>query len=129
MALTHAQSSELIDVRPFGDNLARESTRTLVKTDTLEIVRLGDVRGKIYEGHQVPGEITVLCLEGRCTFSVAGAMRDLEPGRMIYLAGGEEHSLRVQDDSSLLLTVLLVHKRLTPRVVMLLVLLKCGGGE
>src|SRR5579872_4240584 len=112
MALTHAQSSELIDVRPFGDNLARESTRTLVKTDTLEVVRLVMRAGKIYEGHQVPGEITVLCLEGRCTLSVAGATRDLEPGRMIYLAGGEEHSLRALEDSSLLLTILLVHKAL-----------------
>src|ERR1017187_778514 len=67
MALTHAQSTELIDIRPFGCNLGRELTRTLVKTDTLEIVRLVMRAGKVYEGHKVPGEITVQCLEGRCT--------------------------------------------------------------
>lgn len=107
MALTHAQSGEVIDVRPFGSTLARESTRTLVKTDNLEVVRLVMRSGKAYKGHQVPGEITVLCLEGRCTFTTGGATRDLEPGHLIYLAGGEEHALLAAEDCSVLLTILL----------------------
>jgi quercetin dioxygenase-like cupin family protein len=110
MAITHAQSGEVIDVRPFACNLEREATRTLVKTDTLEVIRLVMHSGKVYEGHKVPGEITIQCLEGRCTVTAAGATRDLEPGHLMYLAGGEEHALHALQDASLLLTILLVHK-------------------
>ncbi len=107
MAMTHAQSGELIDVRPFGARLATESTRTLVKTGTLEIVRLVMYSGKAYKGHQVPGELTILCLEGRCTFTTGGATRDMESGHLIYLAGGEEHALLATENCSLLLTIVL----------------------
>jgi quercetin dioxygenase-like cupin family protein len=110
MALTHAKSGELIDVRPLGQALANESTRTLAKTQTLEIVRLVMRSGKVHRAHKVAGEITVQCLEGRCTFTAGGATRDLEPGRLIYLAGGEEHSLQATEDCSLLLTILLARQ-------------------
>lgn len=110
MALTHAQSAEVIDVRPFGCNLEREATRTFVKTDSLEVVRLVMRAGKVYEGHKVPGEITIQCLEGRCTITAAGVTRDFEPGHLMYLAGGEEHAVHALQDTSLLLTILLVHK-------------------
>lgn len=107
MALTHAQSGEVIDVRPFGAALPRETTRTLVKTAALEIVRLVMRSGKVYQGHAVPGEITVQCLEGRCTLTAGKETRNLEPGRLIYLAGGVAHSLHALEDSSALLTILL----------------------
>lgn len=107
MAQTHAQSGEVVDIRPLGSRLPEHSTRVLVKTDTLELIQLVMRAGKVYHGHRVPGEITVQCLEGRCTFTADGATRDLDPGRLIYLAGGQEHSLRAMEDSSILLTILL----------------------
>lgn len=111
MALMHAKSGELVDVRPFGATLPMESTRTIVKTATLEIIRLVMRPGKLFHGHKVPGEITVHCLEGRCTFTSAGVARDLEAGHLIYLTGGEEHSLQATEDCSLLLTILLVDSK------------------
>ena len=108
MALLHAKSGEVVDVRPFGATLPMASTRTIVKTATLEIIRLVMRSGKVFHGHKVPGEISVHCLEGRCTFTTAGAKRDLEPGHLIYLTGGEEHALQATEDCSLLLTILLV---------------------
>ncbi len=107
MALQHAQSGELIDVRPFGSGLPNEATRTLVKTPTLEIVRLVMREGKVHPGHKVPGEITVQCLEGKCAFTAGGVIRELDAGHILYLAGGEEHALRAVTDCSLLLTILL----------------------
>lgn len=107
MALKHAQSGELIDIRPLGSALSGAATRTLVKTETLEIVRLVMRSGKAHHAHKVPGEITVQSLEGRCSFTAAGVTRDLEPGHLMYLAGGEEHSLHATEDCSILLTILL----------------------
>ena len=107
MAIPHAEPGELIDVRPLGSNLAQARTTTLVKTETLEIIRLVIPSGKEIPRHKAHGEITVQCLEGRVAFTVGDITRDLEPGRLLYLSREEHHSLRAIEDASLLLTVLL----------------------
>ena len=70
MAIPHAKSGEVIDIRPLGSALAQARTTTLVKTKTLEIIRLVIPSGKEIPEHQAHGEITVQCLEGRVAFTV-----------------------------------------------------------
>ena len=41
MALLHAQPGEVVDVRPLREALATTQTKTLVKTDSLEMWREG----------------------------------------------------------------------------------------
>jgi quercetin dioxygenase-like cupin family protein len=105
MAVRHAQSGEVIDIRPLGAGLATAKTTTLVKAETVEIVRLMIPAGKEIADHQAPGEITVQCLEGRIEFGVEGSSRELAAGQMLYLASGVRHRLRGLEDSSLLLTL------------------------
>ena len=40
MAIPHAKSGEIIDVRPLGERLKEKITATLVKTESLEVLRL-----------------------------------------------------------------------------------------
>ncbi len=40
MAIPHATPGELIDVRPLGARLTERITTTLIKTDSLEVLRL-----------------------------------------------------------------------------------------
>ena len=40
MALAHAQPFDLIDVRPFGPRLREAVTTSLLKTPTLQLMRL-----------------------------------------------------------------------------------------
>ena len=83
-----------------------------MKTDRLEVIRLVVPAGKDIPPHQVAGEITVQCLEGRVAFTAGGATRELAGGQMLYLAGNEPHSLRgIEDAPSVLVTILLHHKR------------------
>ena len=107
MAIPHAKSGEVIDLRPLGEDLAHAVTNTLVKTDRLEIIRLVVLAGKDIPPHQVAGEITVQCLEGRVAFTVGNSRRDLEAGQLLYLASEEPHSLHGIEDASVLLTILL----------------------
>jgi quercetin dioxygenase-like cupin family protein len=107
MALPHAGPGEIIDVRPLGKALADAKTTTLVKTERLEIARLVVPAGKELPTHQVPGEITVQCLEGRVAISAGGAPRVLGPGELLYLAGEEPHAVRGIESASVLLTILL----------------------
>ena len=51
MAISHAQPGQVIDVRPFGPALAGARTTALVKTESLEVIRLVIPRGKEIPTH------------------------------------------------------------------------------
>ena len=111
MAISHTKSGEVIVLRPLGEALAHALTNTLVKTDRLEIIRLVVPAGKDIPPHQVAGEITVQCLEGRVAFTAGGTTRELAAGQLLHLAGNEPHSLRGIEDASVLVTILLHQQR------------------
>jgi quercetin dioxygenase-like cupin family protein len=109
MAIPHAQPIEPVSVFPLGERLATAQTTTLVKTDALELIRLVLPAGKKIDQHEVPGEITLQCLEGKVHFRGETSECELTAGQLIYVPGSEAHSLRAEIDSSLLLTILLRH--------------------
>jgi quercetin dioxygenase-like cupin family protein len=115
MAIPHAKPGMVIDVRPLGGAIADISTATLVKTDTLEVIRLVMPAGKDIPRHNVPGEITVQCLEGSVEFHIGEVKRELTAGTLLYLQGADEHWLRANEDSSLLVTIILTHKASTSK--------------
>jgi quercetin dioxygenase-like cupin family protein len=105
MAIHHAAPTEVIDVRPLGAALKTTKTQTLVKTDSLEVIRIVLPAGKFLPPHQVKGEITVQCLEGRIAFDADGVDHELQAGHMLYLPGGTRHALRGLEDASVLVTI------------------------
>jgi quercetin dioxygenase-like cupin family protein len=107
MAIPHAKSGDVIDVRPLRSALATTKTSTLIKTESLEVVRLVMAAGKEIAQHTAPGEITVHCLEGRIAFTALGKTQELSAGQLLYLGPGEPHSVRCDEDASFLLTILL----------------------
>ncbi len=107
MAIPHAKSGEVIDILPLGAALAEGRTTTLVKSETLEIIRLVVPSGKEISTHQAPGEITVQCLEGSVHFTAGGERKNLKAGELVYLASEVPHSLHGIEDASVLLTIVL----------------------
>jgi quercetin dioxygenase-like cupin family protein len=107
MAIPHATSGEVIDIHPLGSALTHAWSTTLVKTNSLEVIRLIIPSGKEIPVHKVSGEITVQCLEGRVTFTAGDDIRDLKAGQLLYLSSEVVHSLRGIEDASILLTILL----------------------
>ena len=107
MAIAHATPAQTIDIQTLGDKLATSRTTVLVKTPTLEVIRLVVRAGEQHSKHHVPGEITVQCLEGRIIFGVEDVPHELKAGQMLYLAGGQPHYVQGIDNSSVLLTILL----------------------
>ena len=69
MAIPHAKPAEIVGVLPLGGRLGVVQTTTLIKTRSLEVIRLVLPAGKEIPPHTVPGEITVQCLEGRVLFT------------------------------------------------------------
>ena len=104
MALPHAQPGEVIKLGPLGPQLAASKTAALVKSDRFEAVRLIVPAGTTIPSHQVPGYLTLHCLEGRV--ALGPSETELGAGDWLYLERGEPHSVRGIEDSCLLLTIL-----------------------
>ena len=107
MAIPHAKPGEVVDVRPLGPALASAQTKTLVRAEQVEVIRLVVPAGKEIEEHKAKGEIVVHCLEGKVAFTAFGKTQQLEAGALLYLPTGEPHTVKGVEDASLLLTILL----------------------
>jgi len=95
MVLPHAQPGEVIDVHPLGPALGGTRTATLVKTPTLEVIRLIIPADKeVCHHHEMTGEVMVHCLEGLITVQINGDSRVLEAGQTLYLRRAAAFALR-----------------------------------
>jgi len=108
MAIPHAQSGQVISVRPLGPALTGERTTALFKTEDLEVMRLVLTAGKSLPPHRVAGEITIQCIEGRIDVSLDGTSRILDAGDLIYLARDVVHGVVAIEDASVLVTIALL---------------------
>ncbi len=106
MALERAQAGEVVDLRPLGSQLETAKTTAIIKEKSFEAVRLVVRAGQKIPPHQVAGNITLHCLEGRISLGLKGAGIELSAGDWVYLDGGEAHSVTGIENSSLLLTIL-----------------------
>jgi quercetin dioxygenase-like cupin family protein len=111
MAIAHLQPADVASVRPLGERLARQMTTTLVKTRNLEVLRLVMPRGKQISRHETPGEVTLQCLEGRVKVNLPDRSIELAAGDFTWFDGHRPHDLEALLDSTLLVTILLVHER------------------
>ena len=108
MAIPHAQSGQVIDVRPLGLSLTGERTVALFKTDDLEVMRLVLTAGKSLPPHKVAGEMTIQCIDGKIDVTLDGQSRILEAGQLIYLARDVIHGVVAIEDASVLVTIALL---------------------
>lgn len=108
MAQPHASPSQIVQIVPLGSQLPAAVTSAVFKADQLEVVRLVLLAGKTLTEHTAPGEITLYCLEGVVWFQSTGAGQPMRAGDFVHLAAGAPHSLRAEEDASLLLTMCLV---------------------
>ena len=105
MSLPHARSAEAIDIGPLGARLALEKSTALFKSDQIEVIRLVLQAGRSLPPHQVPGELTIQCLEGTLAVVAEGRSHRLEAGQLLYLTGGMVHGVTALADASALVTV------------------------
>jgi quercetin dioxygenase-like cupin family protein len=106
MSVSHAQAGEAIRLLPAAGSPPESKTVTLIKTASLEVIRLVLPAGKDLAPHLVPGEITLQCLSGRVTLQTASGPCELASGMLTFLSGGEEHSVLAHEASTLLVTIL-----------------------
>jgi quercetin dioxygenase-like cupin family protein len=107
MALPHAQSGQIVSVRPLGDRLPESMTAAILKAGQLEVIRVVLPVGKSMKEHQTPGEATVQCIEGVVEFANEGTVQRLHAGELVHLAPRMLHALTAVEPASLLVTLCL----------------------
>lgn len=107
MALHHAKPGEVVDLQPLGPKLKETKSTAIIKSGAFETIRLIVHAGAEMPAHEVAGNITLHCLEGRVKIGLHDSSFDLKANEWVYLEGGESHSVKGIEDSSLLLTILL----------------------
>ena len=105
MAAENSEPGEILDIRPFEGKLGKARTKTLIKTERLEVVRLVVLAGREIPSHQAPGDLIVQCLEGEVSFTALGKTSKLKPGELVHLPARVPHALKAKYDSSLLVTM------------------------
>ncbi|MET0520233.1 MAG: hypothetical protein ABW005_15535 [Burkholderiaceae bacterium] len=107
MALSHANYTQLIDLGPLADGGTDSPSTSLIKTEHMQLLHLVLHRGQSLPQHKLAGELSLQCLAGRVRLSTPGLELPLSAGQLIVLRGGEPHTLLAEQDSCLLLTLLL----------------------
>jgi quercetin dioxygenase-like cupin family protein len=107
MALHHATSGEVIDVRPLGGRIPTTPSTALFRSGHLEVLRMVLPAGKSVPPHEVAGELTALCLEGSIEFSAGGTTQLMRQGDLICLSGCEYYSINAVEDASCLVSIVL----------------------
>jgi quercetin dioxygenase-like cupin family protein len=100
-----ASPGEVVVVGPLGTAVEGSKTDALVKSPTLDVIRLVIPAGKEIPEHNAPGTITVHCLEGAVDFTTGGETRRLGAGQLLYLTPGTPHALRGVENASVLVTI------------------------
>jgi quercetin dioxygenase-like cupin family protein len=108
MAQPHLAPGQIGSVLPLGDKLPQTPSYALLKAPQLEVMRIVLLAGKTLPGHQVPGEITIQCLEGVVDLRIGETMQRMHRGDFLHLPGGEPHELTAVENASLLVTICLV---------------------
>lgn len=105
MALPHASSGDIVNLRPLGGRITDTPSSAFVRNASIEVMRLVLPAGREVPEHEVEGPITVQCLEGMLEVQAHGVISRMCANELMYLAGGVPHSLRAIEDASALVTI------------------------
>jgi quercetin dioxygenase-like cupin family protein len=101
---TRIEPNQVTDLCSGGRGKATE-TAVLVDTPGVQVIRLRLAAGRPMASHQAPGELTLVCLEGKAALTAQGRTQEISSGQLVFLPAGEPHALLAADDCTLLLTI------------------------
>ena len=86
MALDHAQPGQPIDIAPPGAALRESATHAILKTHSLELMRVVLRAGEALPPHKVYGVLTLLCIEGSAEVTMESKACQLRSNQLVLLS-------------------------------------------
>lgn len=102
----HIKFGEVVNLENLNSDLNPEVTHALIRSESMEVIRMVLPRGKEIAEHSVKGELTIQCLKGEVVFDVGGKEQILQEKDWLALKKGARHALKVKEDAILLLIIL-----------------------
>jgi len=106
MALKHAQLLDVIDLHETDAEHSGAFSRSLLKSDHLQLMQLVLAGGEQLPEHDVASEITIQCLMGSVSVVMPRRICELSAGQLIALPAGERHAVHARSNATLLVTLL-----------------------
>jgi len=113
MAMSYLSSSEPASLLPLID-LPEMPPASFFKDQCLDVIRVVLLAGKRMPMHKVEVPATVRCLEGQVDLNVGSAHKIMHGGDLLYLTAGMSHELVAVENSSLLVTTMLLEPSAQP---------------
>jgi quercetin dioxygenase-like cupin family protein len=89
----------------MGTGLRESETHAILKTRSLEVIRVVLQHGQSLPSHAMRGESTLLCIEGAAEVIVDGTACLLRANQFVLLPAQAPHTMRALEDTSLLWTI------------------------
>jgi quercetin dioxygenase-like cupin family protein len=105
MAIHHASSGELVNLRPLEVPLTEAQSTTVLRDPQLKVMRLVLPAGKELPEHAVEGPITMHCLQGAIDVTAHGTCKRMVAGDLMYLESKASHMLRAREDTAMLVSI------------------------
>jgi quercetin dioxygenase-like cupin family protein len=105
MALHHAVSGEIIDLKKPPQDAPSGASTALLRTGGIEVIRRVLQAGKSVPVHEVKGDITLQCLEGSFRLAAHGTTQTMQAGQLAYIAACEPYSMQADGESVVLMTI------------------------
>lgn len=87
--------------------LRGQKTRTLFRSEQLELIHLHVSAGRSIAEHRVQGEVLLQCLSGQLLLGSGDQVLALAEGELVQLPPGQEHSVQAEQESEALLLIVL----------------------
>lgn len=107
MALKHAQPLDVIALHSAGLGDGNSTSTSLLKVPRMQLMRLSLKSGQCVPEHKAPGEVTIQCLSGQADVLTPARTCHLTPATLVMLPAAEPHAVRANEDTVLLVTLLL----------------------
>jgi quercetin dioxygenase-like cupin family protein len=105
MALHHAASGEIINLKNPNQNVPDDVSTALFKTDDVEVIRRVLQPKQVIPQHEVNGDMTLQCLSGKVRIKVHDQAQIMSEGELMYISACEPYSLEGEEDSIVLMTI------------------------
>lgn len=106
MATHHAAPREIVNLESWANDLPIEQSKTIARTEDMELARLVLPAGKLLNEHKVSGPVIIQCVKGQIIIRAKDSKMTLTDNQLLYLPPEELHSLHALNYSVVLLTII-----------------------
>lgn len=105
MALIHAQPLDIIDLHQPDDPSSVTVSRSLLRSQHLQLLRVVLAAGDTLPKHHVRGDVTIQCLYGEADLVMPSRTSRLVAGALVMLPAEAPHEVHAHENTVLLVTI------------------------